>query len=41
VISLAGLPLPPQKAQLDWLEHSTDESQTTGVDIDEDQPPGQ
>jgi predicted nucleic acid-binding protein len=39
VISLAGLPLPPQKAQLDWLEHSADESRTTGVKIDEDQPP--
>ncbi len=35
VVSLADLPLPPQKAQLDLLEHAAEMSRTARVDIGE------
>ena len=38
VVGLADLPLPPQKAQLDLLEHA-EMSRAAGDDIGEDQPP--
>jgi predicted nucleic acid-binding protein len=39
VVGLADLPLPPQKAQLDLLEHAAEMSRAAGDDIGEDQPP--
>ncbi len=39
VISLADLPLPPQKAQLDLLEHAADLARTAGGASEEDDTP--
>jgi predicted nucleic acid-binding protein len=37
VVSLAELPLPPQKAQLDLLEHAAEMSRAVGEELGEDQ----
>lgn len=39
VISLADLPLPPQKAQLDLLEHAAELARTGGEANEEDDTP--
>lgn len=39
VVGIADLPLPPQKAQLDLLEHAADMARGTEEQNDEDQPP--
>jgi PIN domain len=39
VVSLTNLPLPPQKAQLDWLEHATDIPPIAAEIADEQEQP--
>ena len=38
VVSLAELPLPPQKAQLDLLEHVSERFRAIGEELGEDEP---